>query len=342
VAAPLILIVGSAQDGRADYDPPVNNAPAARAAAAQIGTALAKKGCRLVVYSSDPAYIEAPVVAGFLAGAKARARDLIQVRSPAGVAGAQFTRTPAQAGLFEHHPDADPDWEGSFYRSLRDADGILIIGGGRSAVVIGRLALAFSWPIIALATFGGAAQRVWERILEQDLPSPEEHNLMARPDWRNSYADELVDALLAQIARRKSRARADRLRPGLRTAAGLVLLILVVAMLIVASGADLFTALLYAVGPVAGAGAALGRSIWAPDETDRPVAATLLLGFLAGLAASLVYLVAQVTAANGATSGIKPVAILWVAVTGLGAGFALDRVLKQVASGDLRFGRARG
>lgn len=335
---PLILIVGSAQDGRADYNPPLVQPETARRAAGQLGAALARKGCRIAVYSSDPAYIERDVVAGFIGAARQNAAGLVQVRSPAGAPGAIFPHPAARAALFEHHPSAAADWEDAFYRSLRDAAGLVIIGGGASALLIGRVALATGRPVLPLATFGAAARRVWEQMLPEDMPTAE-RNLLARPDWQDGTAAELVDVLLAQLARRDAEQRSRLRRPTLRAIFGLALLLAVLAMLIVAGGADRFTALLYAVGPVAGAGAAVGRTIWAPQEADRPMPATVLLGFLAGLAASLVYLIAQVTAANGVTSGVKQVAVLWVAVTGLGAGFALDRVLKQVAAGDLRLGK---
>jgi hypothetical protein len=65
---PLILIIGSADVSRSDYNPPLLNAAEAPRAAAEIGEALAKAGCRIVVFSSDPAYVEADVVRGFVNG----------------------------------------------------------------------------------------------------------------------------------------------------------------------------------------------------------------------------------------------------------------------------------
>jgi hypothetical protein len=79
---PLILIIGSADVSRSDYNPPLLNAAEAPGAAAKIGEALAKAGCRIVVFSSDPAYVEADVVRGFVNGSAKSARRQIQVRAP--------------------------------------------------------------------------------------------------------------------------------------------------------------------------------------------------------------------------------------------------------------------
>ena len=55
---PLIVVIGSADASRTDYDPPLALVPQAAGAAEDIGGALAKAGCRLIVFSSDPAYLE--------------------------------------------------------------------------------------------------------------------------------------------------------------------------------------------------------------------------------------------------------------------------------------------
>ena len=70
---PMIVIAGSADPKRSDYDPPVDTAGAV-AAAEQIGAELATAGCRILVYTSDPAFIDAHLVRGFVSARQRRAR----------------------------------------------------------------------------------------------------------------------------------------------------------------------------------------------------------------------------------------------------------------------------
>jgi hypothetical protein len=182
--SPLVLIIGSAESGRKDYDPPLANAESAPAAAELLGKALAKAGCRLVVYSSDPRFLEGHVVRGFAAAARKGAAKLVQIRAPAGAGGGVFPEQKTHAGLFDPQPDPNPHWVQSFFRSMADGGGALIIGGGRSALIAGHLALSLHIPLLPVACFGGAARRVWETIQpNDDLPTKEERNLMGRPDW---------------------------------------------------------------------------------------------------------------------------------------------------------------
>jgi hypothetical protein len=182
---PLILIIGSADVSRSDYNPPLLNAAEAPGAAAKIGEALAKAGCRIVVFSSDPAYVEADVVRGFVNGSTKSARRQIQVRAPQGSPEATFQVAGAHSDIFDLHPDQDSHWVPPFYRAIRDADGVIIIGGGRSALIMGHLALAMGLPLLTPACFGGSARHVWAAIKPgDDLPTQEERNEMGQPDWR--------------------------------------------------------------------------------------------------------------------------------------------------------------
>ena len=62
---PLIAIVGSIDESRI-YDPPLARVDKARQACEQLGCELATRGCRIVVYSNAPRFIEAHVVRGYL------------------------------------------------------------------------------------------------------------------------------------------------------------------------------------------------------------------------------------------------------------------------------------
>jgi hypothetical protein len=73
-----IAILGSMDEKRADIDPPFRNLDKAVEILHHIGEALAENECGMIVYSSDAAFIEPHVVAGYIASGKA-ANDSIRV-----------------------------------------------------------------------------------------------------------------------------------------------------------------------------------------------------------------------------------------------------------------------
>ncbi|WP_039804862.1 hypothetical protein [Nocardia araoensis] len=57
--------------------------------------------------------------------------------------------------------EAEDDWEASYYRSLREADGVVLIGGGRTTLITAMVAMAFDIPLTPVAACGGAARKTW-------------------------------------------------------------------------------------------------------------------------------------------------------------------------------------
>jgi hypothetical protein len=349
ISAPLILIVGSANKSRTDYDPKLTNPDAAPTAAEELGAELARRGCRIVVYSASENYLECDFVRGFLGSSKKNARGMIEVRFPQTErASAEFPAPETRKDIFVPKADRNSSWEASFYASLADADGVLVIGGGHSARAIGHMALAFRKPVVALAYFGGAAQAIWEAIEPgADLPSKQDHQAMAH--WERGFASKIIDALLAQGETLRARARANeqtlrRRRATLSILAAVCLLVVAIALTVLAFTLPdartnpLFTWLLFVVGPIAGAGTALASAGWRADDDGRSAVTTGGLGFVAGLISSLYYLLAQFSTADDAKS-IKNVAIIVAMATGLAAGFTVDQVLKQATSRTKTLGR---
>src|SRR5689334_13793726 len=123
---PRVAIVGSAEATR-KFDPPVQRPEEAKRAAEQLGRELAEVAWDLTVYSADPDFVEADVVRGYVGSGKAVAAS-IQVRAPLGKGA--FDEMTEHAEFFDVRSDPSRDWEVSFYRSLPQCDGILLIGGG--------------------------------------------------------------------------------------------------------------------------------------------------------------------------------------------------------------------
>lgn len=317
---PLIAIFGCASDERKDALG-LNDPVQARKAAQEVGRELAKAGCRVLVYSSSPDFIEFDVVRGFVAS-KAGTRGSVQVRYPLKDLQPAF---PDQAGneeLFEWRPERGTDWEVAFYRSLEEVQGIVLCGGGNSTLIGGLVAMGHRIPILALAAFGGAAAKVWDSLsFERDLVNREDISLMARPRWTDESASEAVRVLLGQRERLQKGEEMHRIE-ALR-ASGAVMQQAVVAML-------LFLAALAAV-PIAWAetwvgyrgliwllffspllGGVSGATIRMVFDTREgtvphvPQSAwiTSALGLVAGGVSGLLFISAQLSAIPGESSEI--------------------------------------
>lgn len=301
MAAPLIAIVGSMDETRT-YDPPLIRPADARAACEQLGRELATHNCRIVVYSSEPGFIECHIVRGYVASQRALPGS-IQVRYPYD-AGIAFPELETHPDAFDVRPDTSPDWEVSFYRSLADTDAVVVIGGGQSTLITGLIAIAYRLPVLAVAVFGGNARKVWETLArEKGWASSEEISAMAH-DWRHESAARLVDALLAGLRRRKeeeqareARLVAFRRRATVSSLVAAVLLLVAVATVPISWDWDpgsegALTALMLA--PLL-AGAA-GSIIRVVTGAGRDWTKTAVLGLAAGGIAFLLFIAAQLAA----------------------------------------------
>jgi len=174
----LVAIVGDANPNR-QFNPPMKDAAKAKKAAQELGTELARRGARLLVYGGP--FLEADVVRGFVAGKPAKDRSISMWYSK-DQEPPPFAEETDHPSLFERRSERGADWEIAFYRSVARADAVILIGGGNATSIAGQVAIGTRMPILPLAEFGGAAARVWETLSAgEDLPTRAEINLMARP-----------------------------------------------------------------------------------------------------------------------------------------------------------------
>jgi hypothetical protein len=118
---PLIAIIGDADKTK---DPEL-----ARKAAGEIGAELAKRGCRLMVYSTSSKFVEWEVVQGFLRTKIKKEARSIEVRYPPEL-DARFPGEKPDDPLFVRTQQGG-DWEVSIYPSFANLDGLILIGGGK-------------------------------------------------------------------------------------------------------------------------------------------------------------------------------------------------------------------
>ncbi len=355
---PLIAVVGCASEARKDVLK-VYDADIARRAAEDVGRELAKAKCRLLIYSSCPDFIEFEVVRGYMA-ANSAGTNLIQVRYPLSVSQAPFPGQTDCEQLFDWRPDRSNDWEVSFYRSLEEVDGIILIGGGDSTLIAGLVAMGHRLPTFALASFGGAAAKVWESLSAQrDLVSPEDVSLMARPKWTPETAKACVASLQGQRDRLEAEAQTRKLlevrRSGILTRQAVVAAILFIAAIAavpVAWGNELsyrsLLFLLFLCPVLSGISGATIRMIfdWRQGATPHAASSALVtaaLGLVAGGVSGLLFISAQLSAipqTNDAVvaklqaaqaSRLVPFAL----AIGFVAGLTLDAVFRKLTGIDV-------
>lgn len=197
-----IAIIGSIDPNRTDYDPALKNAKTASGAARALGKELARAKHRVLVFSSNPSFVEADIVAGYVASGEALPKSIVMLyprdRDP-NIHG-DFTEQTTHPALFDPKTDPHPRWEASYYQSLPDVKGILMMGGGHATLIMGLMALANRMPVVSLACFGGNAEEIWAIATNKPWIDPEDRNEMGRSGWTDNMAETLVKSFDKQRA----------------------------------------------------------------------------------------------------------------------------------------------
>jgi hypothetical protein len=334
---PQAAIVGSVDESRV-FDPPVSDPAGARRACEELGRELAVAGWDLVVYSVKPKFVEADVVRGYVGSGKA-APASIHLRAPIGKG--SFVEYDEQPDVFDVRPDPSGDWEVSFYRSLSGCDGVVLVGGGRSTLITGLIALTMRLPVLAVAAFGGNARKVWERLSGETGQSEADIAEMGKP-WEDGSAARLVQNLdrqrNARVKREQDKARSERSearRAKTSQIVAVVLLLAAVAGLVLAWGTRPglagSIALLALVPMLAAAAGALIRTSL---DVGRDWMRAGVLGGAAGLITGLLYVASQLLGAPtildpGQTAAVRRL-LFFVLPIGFVAGLTFDAVYPKL------------
>src|SRR4030095_16403237 len=111
--------------------------------------------------------------------------------------------------MFSEGRDVNEGWEASFYRSLAEADGLLLVGGGPSTLIAGHVGLALEKPVLPITYFNGGAAKLHSHI-EHAPNAPTMDELQAVLGWSTTSARTIVASLVRRHAlRAASRAAAE-------------------------------------------------------------------------------------------------------------------------------------
>lgn len=339
-------IVGGAEaarnePSRADaYKPPVP-VDETRAMAKALGAALARRGHGLLVY--DAQFIEADVVEGYVAAnpkVEGKGRPIV-VCQPQNGRLVRFKEEGGQPALFERRADKSDVWEVSFYRSLADSDGVVLLGGANSTLIAGQVAIGARIPVLALERSGGAASTVWKTIAPGiDLPTVDEHARMAH-DLSDEAVTGWVDALEVQRRRRYAVESGPILWHAVYASVLLVLAMVAAlgGLLIPGLPVSAGKAMLFASTLLAGAAGAAIRMVFERRYGSGPlvppsIAITVALGMMSGALAGMLYLVAQPSSLTlEGDSGLRLVSI--VAVVSTIGGLTAETVFRKLLGIDV-------
>ncbi len=317
-----IAVIGSIDGSRTDLNPPLKNAAAGAGAARALGKALAEAEWPIMVYSSTPHFVEAYIVEGYAGNAKARDDSITMIyprdRDPA-VHG-EFPEQSVRPRLFNPCVDANPRWQASYYQSLPDVEGILIIGGGNATLTMGLVALANRMPVVSVAAFGGSGEEIWAMLTDKPWIDAADRQEMGRASWSDDRASGLVGSLqrqrdnLVRIQSKKDGLEAKRQQDrNQRSVRALVFGVLSAALTLlgVFGSPDLFGkvlwlaiyALCFAAIPVfSGMAGAMFFTLHQPMNRSISITEAQAHGFWAGLGSAILFFVSQVTAQRGITS----------------------------------------
>jgi energy-converting hydrogenase Eha subunit A len=310
---------------------------------------LAREGFRITVFSSRPDFIEASLVQGYLASGHAAARSII-FHSRLGKDD-DFTGAEEFRECFHVQVDPSSDWEVAYYRALLAVDGLLVIGGGRSAFTAGLIAISRGVPVIALASMGGAAQRIWRR-LPGDHPLVSDDDLSAMAGvWSTGSAAALVTSLRRQcdmLATQRRQAEDERRQDGRRETAGLAagfaLLLSALASIPISyahpPGSAWALSALVGAPLLAGACGAIMRNAF--DDTGR-WGRTVMLGTAAGVITTLLFLAAQLTTTPDVlTTEASRRLLFFILPVAFVSGLTFDAVYNRLRAQDVSFASGLG
>lgn len=339
LTGPTVAIVGSAEY-RPAYDPPVRSPEQAQKAAEELGRELARRGCRIVVFSARERYIEHQVVRGYVSTGHAGLRS-VEVHGRFGRDEMDFFEADEHRDVFDVRPGAATDWEAAFYRQLLGVDVVLLLGGGRSTFVAGLIAASRKVPVVPIPIFGGGAEKVWRHLAaEGDEAYLTDSAALARP-WREDSAAGVLDVLLGLHHRYLERISMVEAAGGSRRRRASLGLLLALALLIATivtiplshlstPGTALATAILVLAPLLAATCGAVIRN--AVDGTAN-LMRTAVLGATAGTVTFLLFVAAQLTTSPELLDGSGARRLLFFVIPiAFSAGLTFDAVYRKLGS----------
>jgi len=138
-------------------------------AASELGYSAVRRGHTVLLGSESPRTIDFYIMQGILKACSENPEQefFVEIHRPEGTA-APYTSIPMNLKLsriaYEQDCRAEFRWMVAHVLALDSCDLCILMGGGTSTRVIGYIAAERQKPLFAIASFGGSAQILWEKL----------------------------------------------------------------------------------------------------------------------------------------------------------------------------------
>ncbi len=161
---PVIAIVGGFDRNKIKHsqiESPPKEIIEQREACKKLGRILAKKGMRILVWSSEPHFIERYVVEGYLQEQDLDENSIICIYNQRNFP--DFPEQKEKESHFVLKQSYHEDWEINFYESINtEADGIILMGGGPTTILAGAVAASWGKAVFSTPYFNGTAKVLYK------------------------------------------------------------------------------------------------------------------------------------------------------------------------------------
>lgn len=156
-----IAVFGSFKAERPDF-PVRGTAEQFNDACSSLGRAIATARETVIVGGSSERTADFHVTQGVFQAAKCctLSSPLVEVVRPSDGVQPYEELVQAAPDLFAYHSRTEGWWAGAHLVSIREADAVLTIGGGKSSYLAGLAAIAAKKPLVPIGCFGGASERL--------------------------------------------------------------------------------------------------------------------------------------------------------------------------------------
>lgn len=168
-----------------------------------IGAALARAGCEFVIGSSSLTTADRYVMEG--AETVGGEHKVFVFRPEKGATPIfPISGSPGGGKFRIVHKRLKGPWAGGRVAQIQAADCVLVIGGSRGSGQVAYSAMALEKPVLAVASFGGAAEDTWSQFepFYERLGAVGEDIGNLRETWQPGY-EQIVVRALTQLVRRQ-------------------------------------------------------------------------------------------------------------------------------------------
>lgn len=188
-----VAIFGSWRPGDSKWPERASNVEFVEAAK-QLGRRLAHARQKVIVGGMSPRTADMHVVEGIVevAATDLRAPVLVEVVRPDDRSSPYEAEARRAPHLFEFHSRTEGWWQGAHLISVRNADVVMTIGGGKGTYLAGLATIVAKKPLIPIASFGCASEELLRNVEAMSRPDRAGQLRKLNGPWTSHVLDTAV------------------------------------------------------------------------------------------------------------------------------------------------------